>query len=113
MDNGANRQFRATAPSNAVTIDDLRSGRRARVTERELSMLIGKSVYTLQRDRWKRKGLPYQKDENGRIWYTAVDVLSLLDAPTHKGTNEYATERNVEHLAKARSAPRRRSRSAG
>lgn len=93
-----------------VTEFDLRSGRRARINEREASALIGKTVYTLQRDRWQGKGLPFQKDENGRVWYLAADVLAVLDKPRHSGTHEYDTTEAVQRLEKARaSAALRRS----
>ena len=86
----------------AVTLDDLRTGKRARISELECEQLIGRGRASLQRDRWKKKGMPFQKDENGRVWYAAEDVLSYLDGKKHRSTSEYDTHSQVLRLEKAR-----------
>jgi hypothetical protein len=95
-------QHKATRRSEPVTLDDLRSGRRARINTREFAALRGCQPCTPERERWLGTGIPYSKDSNGRVWYHAVDVLELLDAPKHRGTHEYDTAAHCERLVKAR-----------
>jgi hypothetical protein len=100
-------RFRKTMNMNnsEVTIDDLRSGRVARITTRQYARLKGNSVYTPQRERVLGKGIPYQKDENGRVWYLAEDVLRDIEGrPLHKSTREYDTQAHLENLRRARLA---------
>lgn len=86
-----------------VTVDDLRSGRRARISQCELIVLDGLSRYTHERDRSKgRSRLPFQKDDRGRIWYEATDVLAYLAGAKHRSTNEYDTTEHIERLEIAR-----------
>jgi hypothetical protein len=93
-----------SVPVCKVTIADLRSGRRARVNEREYAQLSGKSVYTLQRNRWKKKGIPWMKDDSGRVWYAAEDVVADLDRVKHTSTQEYDTRKEMARLDAAREA---------
>lgn len=88
--------------SKVVTVDDLRSGRVARINTHQYAALKGNSVYTHQRNRVLGKGIPFQKDESGRVWYRAEDVLAELDAPVHRSTREFDTSVNLERLTKAR-----------
>jgi hypothetical protein len=90
--------------SQPVTIEDLRAGRRARVNEAECEQLTGRKRSSLQRDRWKKKGMQFQKDENGRVWYAASDVLTYLEGHKHKSTQEYDTSTKLANLEKARQA---------
>jgi hypothetical protein len=85
-----------------ICLDDLVSGRRPCITEREYAQLKGCSVYKFQRDRGTGIGTPFQKDERGRIWYSAQDVLADLQRQTHQSTSEYDTRYQRENLAKAR-----------
>lgn len=89
----------------SVCIDDLISGRRPRINEREYAQLDGRSIYTLQRNRYLGKGIPFQRDDaTGRIWYLADDVLTALQGKTHRSTSEYDTSSQIARLSKARSA---------
>lgn len=87
-----------------ITVDDLRTGKRARITEAECAQITGRKRYSLQRDRWLQKGMRYQKDENGRIWYSAKEVLTYIDGRKHRSTAEYDTSALVLRLSKAREA---------
>jgi hypothetical protein len=87
-----------------VTLDDLISGRRARVTTAERARLTGKSVATYQRRRWLGTDIKYQRDTVGTIWYSATDVLAELDQPSYQSTSEYDTTAQTQKLAKARAA---------
>lgn len=87
-----------------ITVDNLRSGTRARITEAECEQITGRKRFSLQRDRWQQKGMRYQKDENGRIWYAAGDVLAYIDGKKHRSTAEYDTSSHVMRLSKAREA---------
>lgn len=94
---------RARGKQVALTVEDLRSGRRAEISTREYARLKGCSPYTLERKRWLKKGIPYKTDpETGRVSYRAEDVLKDLDGPTRRSTCEYDTSANVERLTKAR-----------
>lgn len=94
-----------SAPSGVVTIDDLRSGRRARVTETELEQLGIRNRRSSQRDRLFGVGIPFQKDpDTKRVFYLAKDVLAYLDRPTHRSTSEYSTSAHHGRLEKARDA---------
>lgn len=91
-----------------LTVDDLRTGRVARATEVDTARILGVSPYTLQRDRSKKASgaLLFQKDEKGRIWYAAADILAEIDRPKHEGTNEYDTSEQLQRLEKAREKAR-------
>jgi hypothetical protein len=90
--------------STPICIDDLLVGRRVRISERELSQLDGRSIYTHQRNRYLGKGIPFQKDDQGRVWYLAEDVLADLQRKRHRSTSEYDTSSQIKRLSKARSA---------
>jgi hypothetical protein len=90
----------------SVCLDDLRTGRRARVNETECAQLTGRRRHSLQRDRWLGKGMQFQKDENGRIWYDTATVLAYMGTKKHRSTNEYDTSTQVERLERARAALR-------
>jgi hypothetical protein len=97
------------SPSSAkkevpITVDDLRTGKRARINEAQCYQITGRKRSSLQRDRWLGKGIPFQADENGRVWYAAEDVLAYLDGEKHRSTSEYDTSSQVARLAKARKA---------
>lgn len=85
-----------------VTLDDLRTGRRARINEIELEQLGIRRRRSAQRDRWKGKGIPFYRDQNGRIFYAAEDVLAYIDSPKHRSTNEYNTSAQLASLAAVR-----------
>lgn len=86
-----------------VTIEDLQAGRRARLNQKETARLTGRGAASLERDRWKGKGMPFSKDENGRVWYAAEDVLAYVQREKHRSTSDYPTSINVLRLEKARS----------
>jgi hypothetical protein len=92
----------ASSAVGFVTVDDLRSGKVARINPRQFQRLYGRSIYSQDRDRWQGKGVPFSKDENGRVWYAAEDVLSYIDKPKHRSTCEYDTSSNLAALAVAR-----------
>jgi hypothetical protein len=98
--NTAKRQQR----QSTICLDDLTSGRRAVITEVEYAQLKGCSRFKFQRDRYQGKGTPFQRDEGGRIWYAAFDVLKDLQRKSHRSTNEYDTSDQVARLEKARAA---------
>lgn len=89
-----------------VSIDDLRSGKVWRIDTRQLSRLDGSSPTTHERKRWKGTSpLPFQRDENGYVYYLTKDVLAYLDKlgqRIHRSTSEYDTSTQVARLAKAR-----------
>ncbi len=88
--------------SGFVTVEDLRNGRRARISSREFSVLSGLSLHTLERDRWQKQGVPFRKDGKGRVWYAAEDVLACIESPKHLSTCEYDTSKNLAALSVAR-----------
>ncbi len=59
------------------TLEDLKTGRVARVSTSQLAVLCGNSIYTHEKNRCEGKGIPFTK-ENGRCWYLAPDVLKVL-----------------------------------
>lgn len=87
-----------------VTLEDLQSGRRARLNQRETAMLTGRGAASLERDRWKGKGMPFSKDENGRVWYAAEDILQYINRPKYKSTSNYPADANLAKMELARSA---------
>lgn len=87
----------------SICIGALISGQRPCITEREYAQLKGCSPSKLQRDRWQGKGIPFQKDDRGRVYYLAEDVLADLQRKTHRSTSEYDTSLQVARLLKARS----------
>jgi hypothetical protein len=88
-----------------ICLNDLISGRRPCISEREYAQLKGCSTYKFQRDRYQGKGTPFQKEEStGRIFYRAEDVLADLQRQVHRSTSEYDTSAQVDRLSKARSA---------
>ena len=91
---------------SVICIDDLISGRRPCISEREYAQLKGCSVYKFQRDRYQGKGTPFRRDEFGRISYSAKDVLADLLRKTHRSTSEYDTSAQIHRLSKARKALR-------
>lgn len=96
-----------TQTSESLRLEDLVLGRRACISEKEYAQLKGCSVYKFQRDRYQGRGTPFQKDEHGRIWYKAADVIAdLVERETHRSTNEYDTSAHLQRLAKARKALR-------
>ncbi len=95
------------SPISQLCLDDLITGRRPCISEREYAQLKGCSTYKFQRDRYQGKGIAFQKDERGRIWYSAQDVLADLQRKSHRSTSEYDTSSQVRKLSKARSALRR------
>jgi len=96
-----------------ISMADLESGRICRINESEYAELKGCSRYKPQRDRYLGKGIPFQKDDNGSVWYLAADVLADLKRPVYQSTNEYDTSSSIENLSKARAALRSRSEVTG
>ncbi|MBY0552101.1 MAG: hypothetical protein K2W95_32755 [Candidatus Obscuribacterales bacterium] len=92
-----------------VTLEDLQSGRVARISAKQLSKLAGCSEATLARKRWLGTGIAFTKDpESGAVHYMAADVLTYLLRPTHKATVEYGTHQlgNLERARAERAAKR-------
>lgn len=89
-----------------VTIGELRSGARPRISEKELAQLRGCSVGTVRKDRVRGTGVPFLKDpETARVTYAAETVLAYFDrAMPCYSTSEYDTSANQERLDKARKA---------
>jgi hypothetical protein len=93
------------ASVGTVRLDDLRSGRRARVNLRECEQLTGRSKASLDKDRVEGRGIPFMKDdENGRIWYSAEAVLAYLAGKQRKSTSEYRTNKHIAQAEHARNA---------
>jgi hypothetical protein len=87
-----------------VTIEELKSGARPRISEREFAQLRGCSVATVQKDRVKGKGAPFLKDPvTGRVSYAADAALAFLDrAVPCRSTGDYDTSAHQSRLDKAR-----------
>ncbi len=86
-----------------ITIDDLIAGRRARITEKELSQLTGKSRSKYQKDRLFGKGLEFERDpQTGAISYSREVALAALNLPAHKSTSEYNSNARLQNIEKAR-----------
>lgn len=92
----------ASSADKFVTVEDLQSGRTARINPRQFERITGRSIYSQDRDRWQGKGIPFSKDQNGRVWYAAEDVLAFLDNPKHRSTCEYDTKEKIAALSAAR-----------
>ncbi len=92
----------ATSHKQMICLDDLLSGRRPCISEREYAQLKGCSTYKFQRDRYQGKGIAFQKDERGRIWYNATDVLADLQRKSYQSTSEYDRTTQIKRLSKAR-----------
>lgn len=92
------------------TLEDLQSGRIARINTHQYASLAGCSASTLERKRWKGRGTPYVKDpDTGAVFYLAADVLQDLLRPTHRSTNEYDTRSQIHRLAVARDVKAKRA----
>lgn len=99
-----------TVRQMGITVEDLRTGKRVRVSEAECSQITGRGRHSLRRDRWLGQGIPYLRDECRRVWYSSEDVLDYLSKATkHKSVSEYDTSRQVKGLEAAREAKNRRS----
>lgn len=93
------------ASGKMFCFDDVTSGRRPFINEREYAQLKGCSVYKLQRDRYLGKGIPFHKDQDtGRILYSAENILADLQGTVHHSTSEYDTTSHVKRLSAARKA---------
>lgn len=92
--------------SAPVTEEDLRTGRRDSVNQRECARLTGRGVKSLERDRCEGKGMRFKKDNSGRVSYPAAEVIAYIDAKAagklHKSTNEYSTSAQLNNLETAR-----------
>lgn len=73
-----------------VRMQDIESGLRPQISEREFAALRGCSRTTLQKDRVRGKGTPFLKDPvTGRIAYAARDVLAYFARSTRcRSTSE-------------------------
>jgi hypothetical protein len=90
-----------------VTLDDLISGRVARLNTRQYAKLKNCQPCTEERKRSKGLGIPFTKDPiTGAVYYMAEDVLAELQAPKHRSTAEYDTAPQIDRLARARQAIR-------
>jgi hypothetical protein len=87
-----------------LTLEDLRSGQRPQVSEREFAKLRNCSVATLQKDRVRGSGIPFLKNpRTGRISYEAEAVLDYFENLQRcNSTSEYDTSAWHERLTKAR-----------
>ena len=93
--------------SPILTLDDLRSGRVSRLTERQYATLRNCSMSLLQKERVTGRGIRFIRTPSGRIFYDAADVLAELDeTPRHASTCEYDTGSKPESLCKARQSKR-------
>src|SRR5579883_1448923 len=104
---------------NVIIYDDLALGRVYRITAGQLAPLLGKSAATLARYRCHGTSpIPFQRDEGGRIYYLAADVLAFLNKLSkerHQSTSEYDEVKGarVDNVAKARDVQATRKRMQG
>lgn len=73
---------------SAITIDD-----DIHLTETEVARLIGRSVSTLQKDRFKRVGIPFVKYP-GAVRYSLFDVRAYMQDHCTGGDYEKASVKN-------------------
>ena len=88
----------------ALLLDELKDGRRPRISEREFALLRGCSVSTLRKERSTGRGIAYLKDPvTGRVAYSAEAVLEFFGrALVCKATCNYDTVEHQNRLTKAR-----------
>lgn len=59
------------------------------LNEKEVSKLIGMSVYWLRRKRWSGGGIPFCKlDERGAVRYRPEDVEEFIAGKVRKSTSD-------------------------
>lgn len=57
-----------------------------------ISVVTGRSIKTLQCDRWRKSGIPFRK-VGGRVLYKKSDVVTWLEShPLVHSTSEYKPE---------------------
>ena len=88
-----------------VSVQDLRQGLVAKVTPSQRGKLIGRSVST--QARWRSEGvdIPFERDERtGRIYYSAIDVLSEIDGKTKFNSTAQYQHGGCQRMVRAREA---------
>lgn len=88
-----------------ITLEDLKTGKRAQASLNEYKTLRGCSKATIYRENNAGIGLPYRRDpKTGRIFYDAQTILRYFDSiPTYSSTVQYEHGR-IERMELARSA---------
>jgi hypothetical protein len=87
-----------------VTLTDLRTGARARISPKEFAALRGCSEATLCRERLEGSGPNFRRDEKDRVWYDGTVVLEYFDSlPSYKSTSQYV-HNGTSRMEKARAA---------
>jgi len=65
-------------------------------SDNTIAPVIGRSIKTLQCDRWRGKGIPYRKC-GGRVLYRKSDVIAWLES--HKLVSSTSEYRDQEAMA--------------
>ena len=92
-----------------VTVEDLKKGTRLRISSRELGQLLGVSQSTLSRQRWHHSPIPFTRDEQGRVWYAAPDVIEYFECQRRFSSTAQYAHGMSGRMEIARSAKRHRT----